>query len=213
MDERLSMPLGEAIYTQRAIRRLKPDPIPDEDLASILRAAGRAPSDSNVQPWRFLVIRDAARKKQLADCYREAWWARRHAIGIHKPEDIPATDKVGQAALRFTTEYENAPVLVLVCNTSRPAGAVRPGVLTNEILTGVQNLMLAARALGIGSTITAIGGPADARVHELFGIPADVEATFVIPLGYPRGNFGAAARKPLKEIAFLDVYGQPGPWD
>ncbi|HEU0166853.1 MAG TPA: nitroreductase family protein [Chloroflexota bacterium] len=204
MDERLSMPLGEAIYSQRAIRRLKPDPIPDHDLASILRAAGRAPSGSNGQPWRFLVIRDPARKKQLAECYREAWWARRHAIGIHKPEDIPATDKVGQAALRFTTEFENAPVLVLICSTSR---------MPNEVLTGVQNLMLAARALGVGSTITAIGGPADAKVHELFGIPADVEATFVIPLGYPRGQFGPAARKPLKEIAFLDTYGRPGPWD
>jgi len=183
MDERLSMPLGEAIYSQRAIRRLKPDPISDDDLATILRAAGRAPSGSNVQPWRFLVVRDAARKKQLAECYREAWWARRNAIGIHKPEDIPASDKVGQAALRFTTEFENAPVLVLVCSTSR---------LVNEILTGVQNLMLAARALGIGSTITAIGGPADAKVHELFGIPSEVEATYVIPLGYPRGKFGPA---------------------
>jgi nitroreductase len=79
-------------------------------------------------------------------------------------------------------------------------------------MTACQNLMLAARAFGIGSTITRLGEPVDERVHELFGIPPEVEALFCIPLGYAEGNFGPAARKPLEEIVFLDRYGAPGPW-
>ena len=93
-------------------------------------------------------------------------------------------------------------MLIVVCNTSR----------ADNVMTACQNLMLAARALGIGSTITRLGEPVDERVHELLGIPADIEALFLVPLGYAEGNFGRAARKPLEEIAFLDRYGAAGPW-
>jgi nitroreductase len=203
--ERLSMPLGEAIFSQRAIRRLKADPIDDETLETILNAARRAPSGGNLQPWRFLVVRDAELRAQLAELYVEAWWHRRRAMGITKPEDMPKNNSSGQAALIFTTDatrLSRAPVLILVCNVSK----------ADNVMTACQNLMLAARALEIGSTITRLGEPVDERVHELFGIPADVEALFLIPLGYPLGKFGDASRKPLEEIAFVDRYGSPGPW-
>jgi nitroreductase len=203
--ERLSMSVGEAIFTQRAIRRLKDDPISDEVLETILNAARRAPSGGNLQPWRFLVVRDADKRQQLADLYVEAWWHRRRAMGITKPEDMPKDNSSGQGALIFTTDatrLSRAPVLIVVCNTSR----------ADNVMTACQNLMLAARALGIGSTITRLGEPVDERVHELLGVPADIEALFLIPLGYAEGKFGRAARKPLEEIAFLDRYGAAGPW-
>jgi nitroreductase len=203
--ERLSMPLGEAIFTQRAIRKLKPDPIDDETLELILNAARRAPSGGNLQPWRFVVVRDEEKRRQLAELYVEAWWHRRRAMGISKPEDMPTNNSSGQAALIFTTDatrFSRAPVSIVVCNVSK----------ADTVQTACQNLMLAARALGIGSTIVRLGEPVDERVHQLLGIPDDVEALFCIPLGYAEGNFGRVSRKPLEEIASLDSYGQPGPW-
>jgi nitroreductase len=205
IEERLGMTLGEAIFTQRAIRRLKADPISDADLETILTAAARAPSGGNRQPWRFLAVRDKALKRQIAEWYTDAYWARRKANGFSGPEDIPKEDSSGQAALHFSANadnYANAPVLVLVI-------AEYPGI---DLSGACQNLMLAARALGIGSTITSIGGIHERNVHRLLGIPDGMDATCCIPLGYPEGNFGAAQRKPLSEIAFVDHFGAAGPW-
>jgi nitroreductase len=205
IDERLGMALGKAIFTQRAIRRFKDDPVSDADLETILTAAARAPSGGNQQPWRFLAVRDEALKRQLAEWYVAAYWARRQENGFSGPADIPKEDSSGQAALHFSTNADNyakAPVLVLVI-------AERPGI---DLTGACQNLMLAARALGIGSTITYIGGPHEGDVHRLLGIPDGMDATCCIPLGYPEGDFGAAKRKPLSEIAFVDHFGATGPW-
>jgi nitroreductase len=202
---RLSMSLGEAIFTQRAIRRLRPEPIPDADLQTILAAGARAPSGGNIRPWRFVVVRDQALKDRLADYYVDSYWHRRRLRGFAGPEAIPKHDSSGQAALYLSTNashYASAPVLLLVICVNH----------TNDVMTACQNLMLAARALGIGSTITRIGEPNEAKVHDLLGIPPEMEAGTCIPLGYPEGHFGDAARKSLLEIAFLDRYGAPGPW-
>ena len=101
------MPLGEAIFTQRAIRRLKTDPVSDADLETILAAAARAPSGGNRQPWRFLAVRDQKLKDQLARWYVEAYWARGMERGFSGPEDIPKDDSSGQAALHFSTNSDN----------------------------------------------------------------------------------------------------------
>jgi len=203
--DRLTMPLGEAIFTQRAIRRLKSDPISDADLETVLAAAARAPSGGNRQPWLFLVVRDQKTKDQLAHWYVEAYWARRNERGFAGPEDIPRDDSSGQAALHFSTNADNyarAPILLFVI-------AERKGA---DIGTACQNLMLAARALGIGSTITSIGGIHEDDVHRLLGIPDGMDATCCIPLGWPEGKFGPASRRPLSEIAFVERFGTPGPW-
>ncbi len=203
--DRLTMPLGEAIFTQRAIRRLKADPLSDADLEVLLAAAARAPSGGNRQPWRFLVVRDQQLKDQLAQWYVEAYWARRRERGFAGPEDIPRDDSSGQAALHFSTNPENyarAPVLLFVIAEYRGA----------DVSAACQNLMLAARALGIGSTITSIGGIHEENVHRLLGVPDGMDASCCIPLGWPEGKFGPAQRKPLSDIAFLDRFGAPGPW-
>lgn len=203
--DRLSMSLGEAIFTQRAIRRLKADPLSDADLEILLAAAARAPSGGNRQPWRFLAVRDQELKHQLAHWYVEAYWARRRERGFSGPEDIPKDDSSGQAALHFSVNpdnYARAPVLLLVIAEYKGA----------DISAACQNLMLAARALGIGSTITSIGGIHEDDVHRLLGIPDGMDASCCIPLGWPEGRFGPAQRKSLSEIAFLDQFGAPGPW-
>jgi nitroreductase len=205
ITDRLTMSLGEAMFSQRAIRRLKPDPITDADLEIILNAARRAPSGGNLQPWRFVVVQDPVLKQELAEMYVEAWWYRRGKQGITRPEHVAKDNSSGQAALYFTTDaehYSRAPVLIVVCNVSR----------ADNVMTACQNLMLAARALGIGTTITRLGEPVDRRVHDLLHIPADVEADICIPLGYPEGHFGRAQRRPLEELVFKDRYAHAGPW-
>ena len=140
LSDRLTMPLGEAIFTQRAIRRLTDAPISDEDLETIIAAGVRAPSGGNRQPWRFLAVRDQALKDQLAQWYVEAYWARRKERGFSGPDDIPKDDSSGQAALHFSTDpknYAKAPVLLFVIAEYKGA----------DVSTACQNLMLAARAV------------------------------------------------------------------
>ena len=198
---RLSMSLGEAIFTQRAIRRFRPDPISDADLIDILEAATRAPSGGNTQPWHFLVVRDAELREQLAVLYREAWWAKRKDEGINGPEDIPPGKSARRSAMRLADEIGRAPVIVLLCATVRGGGA------TGSVIPAAQNLLLAARSKGIGGTITTLHPQVEERVHQLFGIPESARVVYCIPLGYPRGSFGSAQRKPLSEVCSYDRWG------
>jgi nitroreductase len=201
---RLSMPLGETIFTQRAIRRMRSTPVPDADLQDILEAAIRAPNGGNSQPWHFLVVRDPDLRAQLGVLYREAWWAKRKDEGINGPEDLPPGKNTKRSAMRLSGEIGGAPVIVLLCATSRgpgPAGSVIPAA---------QNLLLAARALGIGGTITTLHPQVEERVHRLFGIPGTAQVVYCIPLGYPLGSFGPAQRKSLSEVSSYDRWDVAG---
>ena len=197
-ESRLSMPLGEAIFTQRAIRRLKPDPIPESDLRDILEAATRAPSGGNSQPWHFVVVKDAGLRAQFGPLYREAWWAKRKDAGIHGPEDLPPEYK---AAMGLADVIGKAPVIVLLCATAKGAGSA------GSVIPAAQNLLLAARALGIGGTITTLHSTVEERVHALFHIPDTAQVVYCLPLGYPRGRFGPAQRKPPPEVCSTDLWG------
>ena len=136
---RLSMPLGEAIFTQRAIRKFRPDPIPPADLRLIIEAAVRAPNGGNRQIGRFLVLTDRALIREFGALYREAWWAKRKdEKGWTRPADIPADDKNYRAAMGLADRIKDAPCVVL-------AYALPPGS-ANSVIPAVQNLMLAARA-------------------------------------------------------------------
>lgn len=203
--DRLSLPLGEAIFTQRAIRQLKPDAIPDDDLALILLAAGRAPSARNQQPWHFLVLRNPGCKRQLQELLQRDWWARRRHAGILTPEDVPVEDR---PTVRFLDELAQVPVLILACVTSAR--------VANEVLAAAQNLLLAARALGIGGTLMRFGPTmdetTDSQLKELFTMPAEAKVEYVIPLGFPRARFGLARRKALHEIVSLDHWGASAPF-
>ena len=201
-ESRLSMPVGEAIFTQRAIRRLKPDPIPESDLRDVLEAATRAPSGGNSQPWHFVVVRDAGLRAQFGPLYREAWWAKRRDGGILGLEDLPPEYK---PAMGLADVIGEAPVIVLLCATAKGSGPV------DSVIPAAQNLLLAARALGIGGTITTLHSTVEERVHALFHIPDTAQIVYCLPLGYPRGRFGAAKRKPLPEVCSNDLWGNAFP--
>jgi len=203
---RLAMPLGDAIFSLRAMRRFKPDPLSEADLHEILEAAIHAPNGGNVQPWRFIVVRDAGQRARFAPLYREAWWAKRKDEGINGPEDIPADDRNRRAAMRLADTIGEAPVVVLVCATAKGAGAM------GSVIPAVQNLLLAARVLGIGGTITTLHAVVDERVRALFGIPETAQIVYCLPLGYPRGRFGPTSRKPLTEVCAFDRWDGTVPW-
>ena len=123
-EERLNaIPLGEALFTQRAIRRFKPDPIPEEVLEDIMQATIRAPNGGNNQQWRFILVKDAGLRGRLGELYREAWWAKRADAGIRGPEDIPPGKSSMRSAMRLAEEIGGAPVLALVCATAKGAQA------------------------------------------------------------------------------------------
>lgn len=202
---RLTMPTGEAMFTQRAIRRLKPDPIPIEDIQLILEAASKAPNGGNSQIARFLVVTDRALIQEFGRLYHEAWWAKRW--DDHRwtgPADIPPEDRNYRSAMQLANEMKDAPCVIF-------ALAVPPGS-ANSVLPAVQNLMLAARALGIGSVPTTLHAKVMDRFHALFGIPRDVSFHFCVPLGYPRGSFGPNRRRPTSETTYLNRWGGPPPW-
>ncbi len=203
---RLSMPLGEAIYTQRSIRRLRPDPIPIEDIHTIMEAAIKAPSGGNAQPARYLVLTDRDVIRQFGALYREAWWAKRRDEGRPwtRREDIPAEERVPRGAAKLADEMADAPCIVLALTVGKGQAS--------SVLPGVQNLMLAARALGIGSVPTTLHPQVMDRVYDLLGIPASAEFHLCIPLGYPRGRFGPTQRRPTAETTYLNHWGGTVPW-
>ena len=200
-ESHLTMTLGETMFTQRAIRRFRPEPIPDADLQDILEAAIRAPNGGNTQPWHFLVIRDPSLRAKLAELYHEAWWAKRRDQGIMGPQDIPPGKNSMRSAMRLADQIGQAPVIVLLCATSQgPAAAA-------SIIPAAQNLLLAARAFGVGGTITTLHANVDDRVHDLLGIPPEAQVVYCLPLGYPRGTFGTVQRKPLSEVCSYERWG------
>lgn len=206
-SSRLSMPLGEAVFSLRAIRRFKPDPISDADLRDLMAAAIRAPNGGNLQQWHFIVVKDEAQRAQLGELYHEAWWAKRHDAGIRGPEDIPAENRNMQAAMRMADDIGQAPVLILACATAKGTGPMA------SVIPAVQNLLLAAHALGIGGTITTLHPQVEERVRRMFDIPDTAQIVYCVPLGYPHGRFGANRRKPLQEVCSYNRWGTPPAWD
>lgn len=205
-SERLTMPIGEAVFTQRSIRKLRPDPIPVEDIHTIIEAASKAPNGGNRQPARYLVLTDPDVIRQFGALYREAWWAKRRDEGQSwtSREEIPAEDRVHRGAAQLADEIAEAPCIILALSTGKGQA--------NSVLPGVQNLMLAARALGIGSVPTTLHPQVMERVYDLLGIPETAGFHLCIPLGYPRGNFGPTTRRPTAETTFFNRWDASVPW-
>lgn len=203
--ERLTMPIGQAMFTQRSVRKFRPDPIPPADLRLILEAAVKAPNGGNHQIGRFLFVTDREKIRTFGKLYHEAWWAKRW--DDHRwsgPQDIPPTEKNYSAAMGLADEIGTVPAIAF-------AFAVPPG-WANSIIPACQNLMLAAHALGIGSIPTTLHAKVMDRFHAMFEIPKDVTFHFCIPLGYPSKPYGPSVRKPITETAYLDRWGSPVSW-
>ncbi len=208
------MELTEAIYTQRAIRRFRADPVPDELIRQVLEAASKAPSGSNTQPWVFLILKDPEVKRVVAEFRRRGG---EELARLRTRELDPATAQLHHDAEHLRDHMAEVPVLILACirhdEFNPPTVVTSPGTLTRgaSIYPAVQNLMLAARALGLGTVPTVMHKLYEDEVKAFLGIPANVETAALIPMGYPAEgvSFGATSRHPVEDIAFLDGWGTP----
>lgn len=214
--------LYDAMSTLRAVRRLKPDPLPDPVLERILQAAAYAPSGGNVQPWRVLVVKDADRRRGLGDLYRPEW--ARYGAGARK--GLAAMTGAAQekqarmlaAADHLGEHFGEAPVILVFCFNPQlmaitDAGLDRPSVVGGgSVYPAVQNTMLACRAEGVGCTLTTLLCFREAEVRALLAIPDPWYTCAFIPIGYPVGRgHGPISRRPVSKLAYLDSWGAAYP--
>ncbi len=201
------MDLYEALYTTRAMRRVRSDTVPDEVVAAMLDAAIRAPSGSNAQSWRWLTVTDRATLQEMGDLYRAAWQTLNETVY----KDAVAADaqarRVSRSAEWLADNFAHVPLVVLAYTRNDPSGA--------SIYPAVWNLMLAARGHGVGTTLTTILGAFEGpALNRLLQVPTDRgwANAAAVTCGYPEGRWGIAARKPAHELVFLDRWGNPPAW-
>jgi nitroreductase len=212
--------LYEAMSSLRAVRRLKPDPIPDDVLHRVLEAATWAPTGGNAQPWRVVVVRDRAKMAALGELYAQGWHA--YAEGHMKLiADAPAavrtaTEKMFDAGNYLADHFAETPALLVFCFNPKnmaitDARLDRISVVGGaSIYTAVQNVLLACRAEGLGCVLTTLLCADEASVRGLLGIPQPWGTAAAIPIGYPvlRGH-GPITRRPLEKMAYADSWNTP----
>ncbi len=192
----MAVDIYEALYTTRAMRRMKPDPIPHEAQARILDAAIRAPNIG--QEWRFILVDDPNLKADLGPLYQEAWRLLLDNFGVDYEQLLKMEGPMGRTARsgdHLARHFAESPLLLFGFARNRDGSGMYPAVWS---------AMLAARAEGIGSTLTGVLQTYKSpEVFELLGVPAD-EGWFlhgVVPMGYPTGKWGIAPREPVHEVA------------
>jgi nitroreductase len=208
--------LLEGLTTTRSIRRYRDESVPLDALRAMLFAASRAPSGSNRQPFRFIVLTDGpvAReaKALIGSGARRAWTAKRAADGYDRGsgqvDDSPKS-RMGRAMQSYVDDFERAPVLVLPCFLRYREPTPTEGA---SVYPACQNLLLAARALGYGGVLTLWHGLVETELRALLGIPDDASVAATITLGRPVGNHGPVRRRPLSELVFADRWDEPAPW-
>jgi nitroreductase len=223
--------LFDAMYSARALRRLKPDPVPEETIGRILDAAIRAPSAGNAQHWAFVVVRDAEQRRKLGAIYRKASDI---ASAIYRARGRPPhmTEEQYQRFLSsgayLWDHMGDAPVLLIPCLHDRPppprqtlppsVQAIYQDELAYEarirgasIYPAVQNIILACRAFGLGTVVTTNHLRCEDEVKQVLGLPKNVSTYALMPIGYPHGKFGPLARRPVHEVAHADRWGAAWP--
>lgn len=216
-DTRRDVPdLLTAMATTRAIRRYRDEPVAEEDLATILWHATRAPSGSNRQPFRFLVLRDGPAavdaKAVLGESFRSLWAAKRAADGYDEGSGAaPDTPKARMAATmqHFVDRFEATPVVVLACLRRHRAPHPTEGA---SVYPACQNLLLAARALGYGGVLTMWHQLVEDDLRRLLGIPDEVAISATIALGRPEGSHGPVRRRPIEELVYEERWESPAAW-
>lgn len=208
--------LLEGLGTTRAIRRYRDEPVPPAALRAILFAATRAPSGSNRQPFRFLVLTDgpmAQRAKRLiGEGARRTWGAKREVdrydVGSGSVESSPKA-RMARAMQQYVDEFEQVPVLILPCLVRYREPTPMEGA---SVYPACQNLLLAARAVGYGGAFTGWNFMVDKELRELLDIPDGTFIAGTITLGRPAGRQGPVRRRPLSELVYEERWGKPAEW-
>ncbi len=233
--------LFEVMYQCRAMRRLKPDPVPKPLLVELVKAAIHAPSAGNGQRWRFVIVRETAQKKRVADVWKRGYGFYKDTVlraGPREHEDAAAFERTVRAQDYLVDHLEEVPAFICVGikedsfvskATSSPSslialfrnlgiGGLRTvaSVRRSQALTehasafpAVQNLLLAARAHGLGALMTIPQGLAPGRLEKILRLPKDVSLCAVVPVGYPMGKFGPVRRPPAESLISWEQYQEP----
>lgn len=213
----------EVMYSMRAMRRLKPDPVPESLVWKIIEAGTRAPSGGNSQPWQFVVVQDPELKSFIQERYKRAWdeYLQANLEAAARRGEMPAAEefekqmRMARAAAHLAEHLHEAPLLILACMMPRELrftaedGRVRNlASLYASIFPAVQNMLLACRTLGLGATLTTLHLFYEDEIKERLGIPSEVETVALLPVGYPQGKFGPTTRAPVEEVTCWDGWGQ-----
>ncbi len=212
------MGLYEAMRTLRAVRRLKPDPIPDSVMRRVLEAATWAPTGGNVQPWRVVLVRDRTRKDRLGALYSERWslFSRRYrsAMGSMTEDARKRLERTIAAGDYLAAHFGETPAIAIFCFNPNQMAITdaelgRPSVVGGgSVYTAVENLLLACRAEGLGCVLTTLLCECEPEVRELLSIPEPWGTAAAIPIGFPVGKgHGPLLRRSVEELVFLDSFG------
>jgi len=194
--------LLDAIYSQRATRHFSTRPVSHDDVRTILKAAVRAPSGGNRQPWRFIVIRDGETKRRLGEWYLSAWMASVEE-SLRGQEAYRTGEDLGKG-------MADIPVVILACiDQDLGFGGLSTVTEGASVYPAVQNLLLTARSLGLGTVLTTLHTQYEQEIKDLLGIPERIHTVALIPLGYPAEGegFGGSRRKPIHEVTYYDRWG------
>jgi nitroreductase len=210
------MDLLEGLATTRAIRRYTDQPVTDHDLATVLWAATRAPSGSNRQPFRFIVLRNgppaAEARRLLGDAARRMWGSKRATDGYEWGSGVDpdsAKARMARTMGHYTEHLAGAPVIVLACLRRYREANPFEG---SSVYPACQNLLLAARAVGLGGVLTQIQLLVAEELRAALGIPEEVALHATITLGHPAGHHGPVRRRPLSELVYEDRWEERAPW-
>lgn len=204
------MDVFQAMREMRAMRHLKPDPVPRDVIREVIECATHAPTGGNTQNWRFVVVTDPEKRRKLGEIYRDGvdWY-------VTKVNTAPLPHQTEEqwrrlvAAVRWQGDHvAEAPVLIFPCLKGiSPAATANPQfgrTVGASIYPAVQNLLLACRAKGLGATLTSLHVRRDAEVNAILGLPEDAMTFAMIPIGYPTGNFGPTRRLPVDDVIGWD---------
>ncbi len=212
--DRLDMSLVEAMQTQRAVRRVLPDPVDDDVVLRCIELALKAPTGSNGQNWQFVVIKDREVLGTFARRPRQAW-ALYGGLGERVVGDDPSMRRVLGAVKWQVDHFEEIPVVVVPClegvQRFAPVPAIAASSHYGSIYPSVQNLLLAARAMGLGASLITLPLWSVTMSRRTLGLPLTVQPVCMVPLGWPRGRYGPTTRKAVGDVVHLDRFGTR-PW-
>jgi nitroreductase len=220
------MGIFDTMYSSRAMRRFKPDPVPDAIISKVLDAAIRAPSAGNSQNWLFVVITDPAQRREVAEIYRSAsMWVRPVYENNPQPAHMNEAqyNRFWKSGTYLHEHMADAPVLIVPCLRILPrdlpdslpedarAAMMRelPWSAGASIYPAIQNIILACRALGLGTVLTTNHMLLESEMKQVLGLPPQVRTFGLMPIGYPVGKFGPVTRQPVAQVAVRDRFGQP----
>jgi nitroreductase len=205
----LTMPIEEAMRTQRAIRRLKPDPVDDALILHLIELALRAPTGSNAQNWEFVVVRDRAVKHRLGVLNRRVWRLY-GGIGRRMSRGDAKMTRILDAVQWQADHFDDIPVIVVACLRSwiPPFPRIAAASMYGSIFPSVQNLLLAARAANLGAALITLPLWSSLLARRALGLPWNVTPCAVVPMGWPRGRYGPTTRVPVGNVVHVDRWGQ-----